>query len=107
MDNYSKTIKNFFEQFSYEPEIKNEDKLIRKGKVIIAGMGGSRLAGDVLRMWKPDREIIIHSDYNLPVMSRERLNDSLVIANSFSGDTEETIDAALKAMELGLSLNPI
>ncbi|MEX2090737.1 MAG: SIS domain-containing protein [Candidatus Paceibacterota bacterium] len=104
MDNYVKTIKKFHEQFSFEPEIINEDKLVRKDKIIIAGMGGSRLVGDILRMWKPDKEIIVHSDYNLPAVSRERLNDSLIIANSYSGNTEETIDAALKALELGLSL---
>lgn len=104
MDNYSKTIKRFAEQFAYEPEIVNEDKLVRKERIIIAGMGGSRLAGDILRMWKPDKEVIVHSDYNLPAISAEHLKSSLVIANSHSGNTEETIDAALKAVELGLSL---
>lgn len=105
MDNYySKTIKRFAEQFAYEPDIKNEDKLVRKDKVIIAGMGGSRLVGDILKMWKPDKEVIVHSDYNLPSISPEHLNSSLVIANSYSGNTEETVDAALRAMELGLSL---
>ena len=104
MDNYSKTIKRFTEQFSYKPEIMNEDKLVRKERVIIAGMGGSRLVGDILRMWKPDKEVLVHSDYNLPPISSEHLNSSLVIANSYSGNTEETVDAALKALELGLSL---
>lgn len=104
MDNYAKTIKRFVEQFSYEPEIMNEDKLVRKDRVIIAGMGGSRLVGDILRMWKPEKEIIVHSDYDLPAVSKERLRDSLVVANSYSGNTEETIDAALKAIGLGLSL---
>lgn len=104
MDNYSKTIKRFAGQFAYEPDIKNEDKLVRKERVIIAGMGGSRLVGDILRMWKPEKEIIVHSDYNLPAVSKARLKDSLIVANSYSGNTEETIDAALKAMELGLSL---
>src|SRR3989344_3275414 len=104
MDNYSKTIKRFAEQFAYEPEIKNEDKLVKKDKIIIAGMGGSRLVGDILRMWKPDKEVIVHPDYTLPAISNERLKDSLVIANSYSGNTEETVDAALKAIGLGLSL---
>ena len=98
------SIKRFAEQFAYEPEIKNEDKLIQKNRVIIAGMGGSRLVGDILRMWKPDKEVIVHSDYNLPAISNERLKDSLIIANSYSGNTEETVDAALKAIGLGLSL---
>ena len=104
MDNYSKTIRKFAEQFYFEPEIWNEGKLVRKDNIIIAGMGGSRLVGDILRMWKPEKEIVVHSDYNLPAVSSERLRDSLVIANSYSGNTEETVDAALKAIELGLSL---
>lgn len=104
MDNYPKTIKRFAEQFSYEPEIINEDKLVRKERVIIAGMGGSRLVGDILKMWKPDKEVTVHSDYNLPPISFEHLHSSLVIANSYSGNTEETVDAALKAIGLGLSL---
>ena len=104
MNNYPESIRSFSEQFGYKPEIKNEAKLVQKEKVIIAGMGGSRLAGDILKMWKPEKEILVHSDYNLPAIPRERLNDSLVIANSFSGNTEETIDSALKAVELGLSL---
>lgn len=104
MDNYSKTIKRFAEQFSYKPEIMNEDKLVRKERIIIAGMGGSRLVGDILKMWKPDKEIIVHSDYNLPAVSDKRLKEFLIIANSYSGNTEETIDAALKAIELGLDI---
>lgn len=104
MDNYTKTVKRFAEQFAYEPEIKNEDKLVRKDRIIIAGMGGSRLVGDILRMWKQEKEIIVHSDYNLPAISGERLNNSLIIANSYSGNTEETVDAALKAIASGLNL---
>ncbi|PIR42019.1 MAG: hypothetical protein COV30_00685 [Candidatus Yanofskybacteria bacterium CG10_big_fil_rev_8_21_14_0_10_37_15] len=104
MNNYLKTIKTFFEQFAYEPEIINKNKLIRKDKAIIAGMGGSRLAGDILRMWKPDKEITIHSDYGLPLLSKKNLDDSFIIANSFSGNTEEIIDVAMKAVENNLSL---
>jgi len=98
------TIKNFTGQFEYQPEIINVGKLVHKEQIIIAGMGGSRLAGDVLKMWKPEKEILVHSDYNLPDISEEKLKDSLIIANSYSGNTEETVDVALKAIERGLNL---
>lgn len=98
------TIKNFTGQFEYQPEIVNAGKLARKERIIIAGMGGSRLAGDILKMWKPKEEILVHSDYNLPDISEEELKNSLIIANSYSGNTEETVDAALKALEKGLNL---
>jgi len=97
-------IKNFAGQFEYQPEIINADKLVRKEQIIIAGMGGSRLVGDILKMWKPEKEILVHSDYGLPDVSEEKLRSSLIIANSYSGNTEETVDAALKALEQGLNL---
>lgn len=104
MDNYSKNIRVFPEQFNYQPEIINGANLAKKERIIIAGMGGSRLAGDILRMWKPEKEIIVHSDYNLPALSDEQLRQSLIVANSHSGNTEETVDAVLGAIEKGLSL---
>lgn len=98
------TIKNFAGQFEYQPEIVNAGELVKKEQIIIAGMGGSRLAGDILRMWKPKKEILVHSDYNLPDISEEELGNSLIIANSYSGNTEETVSAALKAIEQRLDL---
>src|SRR3989344_3433448 len=107
MDNYLKVIKNFSRQFEYEPQIENEDRLVRKDRTIIVGMGGSRLSGDILKMWKPDKEITVHSDYSLPDFSKERLVGSLIIANSHSGNTEETISAVLRAIELDLSVTVV
>jgi glucose/mannose-6-phosphate isomerase len=54
-------------------------------------MGGSHLAGDLLKTRKPELQIIIHSDYGLPVV--ENPKESLIIASSYSGNTEETLDA--------------
>jgi glucose/mannose-6-phosphate isomerase len=97
-------IKDFPKQFEYEPEIVNSDKLKSKKKIIIAGMGGSHLAGGILKMAKPGLKIIVHSNYGLPNVSDDDLAESLVIASSYSGNTEETIDAFNTALGRGLDL---
>ena len=43
-------IKNFPKQFEWEPEIGNAGGLFAYQKVIVAGMGGSALAADLLKM---------------------------------------------------------
>ncbi|MFQ5661712.1 MAG: bifunctional phosphoglucose/phosphomannose isomerase [Candidatus Paceibacteria bacterium] len=87
-------IKNFNKQFEYEPVIENADKLEKKDKFIIAGMGGSHLAAGLLKIWKPDIDLTIHRDYGLPNVS-----DSLVILSSYSGNTEEVVDTFEKGIE--------
>lgn len=94
-----KTIKDFPKQFEYEPVIENAGAFAQKKYMITAGMGGSHLSADILQMAYPDANIIAHENYGLPMMSESILNDSMLIANSYSGNTEETIDAFEKAIE--------
>ncbi|KKU14897.1 MAG: Mannose-6-phosphate isomerase / glucose-6-phosphate isomerase [Parcubacteria group bacterium GW2011_GWB1_45_9] len=82
------TILNFCGQFKYEPEIINPDKLGRFNKFIIAGMGGSNLVADLLKIRAPEIDIIAHRNYGLPTVPD--LSQRLLIANSYSGNTEET-----------------
>lgn len=69
--------------------------------VVVLGMGGSGLAGDILLatagpfMAVP---VVVVKSYTLPAFVGE---GSLVFAVSFSGDTEETIEAAGEAAVLG------
>jgi len=42
-------IKNFNKQFSYEPEIGNQENFVKKTSFIIVGMGGSALAPELLK----------------------------------------------------------
>ncbi|MEK7619244.1 MAG: hypothetical protein AAB416_03340, partial [Patescibacteria group bacterium] len=85
-------IKNFHQQFSYEPEIQNQKHLVKKVKFIVAGMGGSHLAAGLLNTGRPALDIMIHRDYGLPALSDEELLSRLVILSSYSGNTEEVID---------------
>ena len=89
-------IKDFHTQFAWKPTVANTDKLPRAKKFILDGMGGSHLAADVLRAYKPELDLLVFSDYGVPVLSPARLKDALFIASSFSGNTEEVLDFARK-----------
>jgi glucose/mannose-6-phosphate isomerase len=73
-------------------------------QVVVLGMGGSGLAGDVLVAvagpFLPVPVTVVKS-YELPDFVGQ---GSLVFAISFSGDTEETVEAAGESFEAGASL---
>jgi len=68
-------------------------------QVVITGMGGSAIGGELLRAYAlSDAPITVtnHRDYGLPGFARGR--KTLVIASSHSGNTEETLDAVREAL---------
>ncbi len=91
-------------QFGYQPEIIHKEKIKPFKKVVVLGMGGSRLAGDILHMLKPEIDLYIHSDYDLPLLGEDILASSLIVANSYSGNTEEVISGAKIAIDKGYNL---
>lgn len=95
------TIKETAKQFGFEPKIENETNFHHASKYVLVGMGGSHLAAGLLKILKPDLDIIIHRGYGLPALAD--LKERLVILSSYSGNTEEVLDAYEKAGELGLS----
>ena len=61
--------------------------------VVITGLGGSAIGGDLIRMLTSGRSpipVVVNRDYNLPVFVDEK---TLVIVSSYSGNTEETLAA--------------
>jgi len=98
------SIKNFNKQFSYEPEIKNSEKFIIKKEFIVVGMGGSALAPLLLKTYKPEINILIHKDYGLPKISIEKLKNKTIILSSYSGNTEEVVDALEEARSKNLDM---
>lgn len=80
---------DFQKQFAYQPIIENNKKYKLKNKYIILGMGGSHLAGDLIKNVRPELDIIIHKNYDLPVLTDKELKNYLIIASSYSGNTEE------------------
>lgn len=86
-------IKNYAKQFEYDPLVENAGKLKKAKKFIIAGMGGSHLAANLIKAWHPEIDLIIWTDYGLPSMHDKDLKERLLIVSSYSGNTEETVDA--------------
>lgn len=86
-------IKNFNKQFEFNPIIKNKNKLKKKNKFILVGMGGSHLSGGLAKLYNPYLDIIIHRDYNLPALNLKELKERLIILSSYSGNTEEVISS--------------
>lgn len=60
--------------------------------IVIAGMGGSAVGGDLLRIYMRNSRIPVHvlRDYRLPGFVNEK---TLFFAISYSGNTEETISS--------------
>lgn len=95
----SDAIKSFAEQFAYNPVIEN-GKVKKYKKYILSGMGGSHLAADLARIYDRSLPIIIRSDYDLPSqLSDKDLKDTLFIASSYSGNTEEVTSALKMALK--------
>jgi len=67
--------------------------------IIIAGMGGSGIGGDLLKDWAKNKLTIpieVNRDYHLPAYANEK---TLVLIISYSGDTEESLSAFLEGLK--------
>src|SRR5947208_6838150 len=72
--------------------------------IIVAGMGGSAIGGDLaaaLLEGELKVPMTVHRDYGLPGYVGR---DSLVIASSYSGNTEETLSAFEAARQRGAKI---
>ena len=85
---------------AYKLEPINLPEVITSPRIIvIAGMGGSGISGDIVATWLQDRikiPIISVKDYILPNYVDE---DALVVLVSYSGNTEETLSVFSQALE--------
>jgi glucose/mannose-6-phosphate isomerase len=66
--------------------------------VVVLGMGGSAIAGDIVRslaLRQGRKPVFVHRGYDLPPFVGER---TLVVASSYSGETEETLSSFGKAL---------
>lgn len=69
--------------------------------IVICGMGGSGIGGSLVQSWLRDElkiPVVIVKEYTIPAFVNE---NSLVIASSYSGNTEETLSAIEQAIERG------
>jgi len=87
--------------------LKNTEKITlpevfqRVNKIIISGMGGSCISGDILRSWlwqKSSLPIFVNRSAILPEFADEQ---TLCIFISYSGNTKETLNCAGMAVKKG------
>lgn len=67
--------------------------------VVVAGMGGSAIGGELLKDWTNDRTAVpieVQREYWLPSYVNE---DMLVLVASYSGETEESLSVFLDAVK--------
>ncbi len=72
-------------------------------KIIVTGMGGSALAGDILKAYLHDSKIpvYVNKDYFLPDFTNSK---TLVFVISYSGNTDETLHAYRNALRKGAKI---
>ncbi len=107
--NFRKVILDFPLQF--KAGIERAEKIAFKNgfeRILICGMGGSALAGEILKMYFKNSKIkiplFLHRDYNLPFQVDKK---DLIVAISYSGNTEETISSFNEALRRKLKVAAI
>ena len=101
--NIEKSLELFPEQVinSFEQGLDANVPTISANGVVVSGMGGSANAAKIIQgLYEQDLKIpfIVHSDYDLPAWVS---SDTLVIVNSYSGNTEEGLSNYEKAKKIG------
>jgi len=102
--NMRKTILDFPKQFKIginaakKVRFKEWSFLTPPENIIVCGMGGSAIAGEMLATLKPF-DVIYYKSYRLPLQAG---NKSLIICISYSGNTEETLSSFETAIGKGL-----
>ena len=72
--------------------------------IIISGLGGSAISADLIKNYLGNEiaiPIIVNRNYNLPKFASK---NTLFIASSYSGNTEETISSLKQAIEIGCKI---
>ncbi len=104
--NLQQTLLDFPEQFTKALKFSEEVRAIGDfNKAIITGIGGSTLPGDIVKTFiRSEGEklpLSINRDYTLPV---ETDHLTLVLASSYSGNTEEPLSVFEEAGRRGLQV---
>lgn len=97
-------IEGFASQLAYSPVIENNEALVRKERLLVCGMGGSQYFVNILNAWNESLLAWQHRDYGLPQMPERALQEHLVVACSFSGNTEETVSSLEEAIDRKLAV---
>jgi glucose/mannose-6-phosphate isomerase len=105
-ENLKKAVKNA-KAFDLPEKIKIGRHIItyaNADKVVFSGMGGSAIAGDVVKDWAEGETrfpMEVVRSYHLPTYID---NNTLVFLISYSGNTEETLSCMLEAIKKGCKI---
>ena len=72
--------------------------------IVITGLGGSGIGGTIAKQLVTDQikiPVLVNNDYSLPAFVNE---NTLVIVSSFSGNTEETLEALKQAQSVNAEI---
>lgn len=96
---------NLYQQAKFDVQVENTEHDGREIKnIVIAGMGGSALAADIAKVllrYEVDVPLEVVKTYQLPGHVGE---NTLVIASSHSGNTEETVACLYEAIGKGAQI---
>lgn len=100
------SLTGFPEQIENAIEIGRNAKIpkFEFGNIVIAGMGGSAIGGDILAAVLKNTctlPVFVNRDYALPGFASK---DTLLIVSSYSGNTEETISAFQDGIDRGCNI---
>ena len=71
-------------------------------RIMVAGMGGSAVSGDILKAYLRDKiDVTVNKDYSLPELAGK---ETLLFIVSYSGNTEETISAFRTAQRKNMNM---
>ena len=92
-------------EFAWNNEVKISNiNATEISNIIVSGLGGSAISADLMRNFLGDElsvPYIVNRNYNLPKFANK---NTLFVASSYSGNTEETISALHQAIKLGCKI---
>lgn len=104
IQDYIKDLEGFPEQIMEAYELAKDVKLKGKfDKIFLSGMGGSGISGDILKTYMEQYKVpvFVNKGYDVPSYINER---TLVFIESYSGNTEETIEVFRKILKIGCEM---
>ena len=102
LSNQFEVLKDSYQQIEYSWNLNfdvNKIDVAKIKNVIVTGLGGSAIGGDLLQNFLRDElnyPYQVNRNYQLPFYANE---NTLVVASSYSGNTEETISALNDAIK--------
>lgn len=92
-------LTTFKRQFDFKAAIAHEENHTPLHQTAVVGMGGSAIAVSLLKMLFPEIPLTLHNSYGLPTNFDP--SNTLLILNSYSGNTEEILDAFSRGLKSG------